>query len=137
MKPAGHLKAWVVIQGMRLERVSKPYGPRTTRGSAGVREALAGVRPRLEVAFPERLKGIFLYGSEAREEAGPDSDLDLLVVLRGPVSLGQDLDRIVRALYPMQLDLDRPIHALPASEEAFEAGEYAIYRSVRREGIAL
>jgi predicted nucleotidyltransferase len=43
-----------------------------------------------------------LYGSEARGTAHPDSDVDLLVLLRGPVSLGKDLKTIIDALYPLQ-----------------------------------
>jgi predicted nucleotidyltransferase len=92
------------------------------------------IRPRLEKAFRERFRGALLFGSEARNEAGEDSDLDLMVLLEAPVRLGRDLETIVRALYPLQLQVDRPIHALPVSSEAFEAGQYGIYRSARREG---
>ena len=43
------------------------------------------IRRRLESAYGARLRGIVLYGSEARGDAGPDSDIDLLVLLEGPV----------------------------------------------------
>jgi uncharacterized protein len=92
------------------------------------------IRPRLEQAFRERFRGALLFGSEARGEAGENSDLDLMVLLEAPVRLGRDLETIVRALYPLQLEVDRPIHALPVSSEAFEAGQYGIFRNARREG---
>jgi predicted nucleotidyltransferase len=92
------------------------------------------IRLRLEAAFHDRLRGILLYGSEARGEAGPESDLDLLVMLADPVRLGRDLDSVVRALYPLQLTLDRPIHALPVSAAACQAGDFALYRHAIREG---
>lgn len=95
------------------------------------------IRPRLEKAFRERFRGVLLFGSEARNQAGEDSDLDLMVLLEGPVRLGRDLETIVGALYALQLKVDRPIHALPVSSEAFEAGQYGIYRNARREGIYL
>jgi predicted nucleotidyltransferase len=95
------------------------------------------IRPRLEGAFPSRFRGVLLFGSEARNQAGEDSDLDLMVLLEGPVQLGRDLEAIVNALYPLQLRVDRPIHALPVSSEAFESGQYGIYRSARREGLYL
>jgi predicted nucleotidyltransferase len=95
------------------------------------------IRPRLEAVFRDRFRGVLLFGSEARNQAGEDSDVDLLVLLQGPIRLGRDLDGIVEALYPLQLELDRPIHALPVSSEVFEEGGYGLYRSARREGAYL
>ena len=98
---------------------------------------LEEIRPRLEKAFPTRLEQVLIFGSQARREATAESDLDLLVVLDGPIEVGRDLRTIVDALYPLQLRIDRPIHALPAAAEKFHAGESALYRQVQREGIAL
>jgi predicted nucleotidyltransferase len=95
------------------------------------------IRPRLQKAFQGRFRGVLLFGSEARNQAGEDSDLDLMVLLEAPVRIGRDLETIVTALYPLQLEMDRPIHALPVSSEAFEAGQYGIYRNARREGLYL
>ena len=95
------------------------------------------IRTRLESAFQERLKGVLLFGSEARGDAFADSDVDLMVLLEEPVRLGIDLQRIVDALYPVQLELDSPIHAVPVPIGSFEAGEYSLYRNARREGIRL
>jgi uncharacterized protein len=95
------------------------------------------IRSRLEAAFRERLKGVLVFGSEARGEAGPDSDLDLMVLLQGPIRLGKDLEIIVDALYPLQLELESPIHAVPVARESFEAGSFALYRNAKREGVFL
>jgi predicted nucleotidyltransferase len=92
------------------------------------------IRPRLEAAFRDRLQGVLLFGSEARGQAREDSDVDVMVLLKEPIQLGKDLDRIVEALYPLQLEVDRPIHALPVSSEAFKAGRYSLYRNAQREG---
>jgi predicted nucleotidyltransferase len=43
--------------------------------------ALAEYQARLMSRFPHRIRRIALFGSKARGEAGPDSDLDVLVVL--------------------------------------------------------
>ena len=95
------------------------------------------IRARLEAAFPDRLQGVLLFGSEAQNEAREDSDLDLMVLLEGPVRLGRDLETIVRALYPLQLELDALIHAIPVSGDSFEAGDYGLYRNAKREGVYL
>jgi predicted nucleotidyltransferase len=95
------------------------------------------IRSRLEAVFHDRLRRVLLFGSEARGDAEEASDVDLLVLLEGPVRLGKDLEAIVEALYPLQMELDSPIHALPVPAETFEAGDYSLYREVKREGIAL
>jgi predicted nucleotidyltransferase len=96
---------------------------------------LRRVKVLLEAAFGNRLQGIVLYGSEARGEATPDSDIDILVLLAGPIALGKDLRTIIHILYPLQLEVERPIHAMPVDVEVYEAGEFALYRNAKREGI--
>lgn len=100
-------------------------------------DLLKRIRDRLQTAYPGRFEGLVLYGSAAREEASPESDIDLLVLLKGPVALGKDLEKIIDALYPLQLEVLRPIHASPVDVQVFEAGEFALYRNAKREGIRL
>lgn len=95
------------------------------------------IRSRLKAAFQDRLQGVLLFGSQARGEASPGSDLDLMVLLDEPVRLGQDLETIVDALYPVQLEIEAPIHAVPVSARSFEAGAFGIYRNAKREGAFL
>jgi predicted nucleotidyltransferase len=96
---------------------------------------LQRIKAALTVAFSSRFRGVVLYGSEARGEATSDSDIDVLVLLAGPVQLGQDLRTIIHALYPLQLEIGRCIDALPVDITVYEAGEFALYRNAKREGI--
>lgn len=95
------------------------------------------IKETLQEVYGDRLRGVILYGSEARGETREDSDLDLLVLLNGPIQLGDDLRTIIHALYPIQLQIFRPIHAFPADAASFEKGEFALYRNAKREGIHL
>jgi len=42
---------------------------------------LAEFKAKLQAIYADRLKGVFLYGSHARGEAGPESDVDIVIVL--------------------------------------------------------
>jgi predicted nucleotidyltransferase len=96
---------------------------------------LAHVKERLHVVCGDRLRGVLLYGSQARGEQALSSDVDILVLLAGPVALGRDLRAIIHALYPLELELGRPIHAMPVDIQTYEAGEYSWFRNAKREGI--
>jgi predicted nucleotidyltransferase len=98
-------------------------------------DVLSRMKLRLQSAFGERLQGVILYGSEARHEAAADSDVDLLVLLIGPVDHGKDSWTCIRALYPLVLELERPIHAKPTDVLAYEAQQTLLYQDARREGI--
>lgn len=100
-------------------------------------QILRGIKERLQRAYGDRLRGIVLYGSEARGEADEDSDIDLLVLLDGPVEDWEDISTTVDALYDIQLEVIRPISALPVDFKDFEAGNHVIYRNVKKEGIFL
>ena len=91
----------------------------------------------LQEVFADRYRGVVLFGSEARGEAKPDSDIDLLVLLEEPSHFGADLKTIIDVLYPIQLDLDRVIHAFPVPFRNYQAGTLGLYRQARTEGMVL
>ena len=78
-----------------------------------------------------------LYGSCARGTAGVESDIDLLVLLEGPVDLAQEIRRIWSVLYPIQLESDRLLSVIPVDVALYDQGEYALYRQAKAEGVAL
>ncbi len=89
----------------------------------------------LEDYYRSRFKGLVLFGSSARGDAGPGSDIDLLVLLDQPVEYFQELRAIVDLLYPVQLESDRLISAKPVPADKFEQGTIQLYRIAQREGI--
>lgn len=100
-------------------------------------QLLAQVKARLRAAFGTRFRGLVLYGSEARGEAGPESDIDLLLLLDGPIKLWDDIKKTVEANYDLQLAMPRPLHIQPVDAQKYDAGTVALYRNVKHEGVVV
>lgn len=102
-----------------------------------VRSLVQKCKETLAQHYGSRLKGVILYGSIARGEARPDSDIDLLILLSPPLDYFMELRQIVDLLYPIQLESEQLISAKPALASDYEVGRISLYRNVRREGVAV
>lgn len=100
-------------------------------------ELMREIRTRLVRAHGKRLRGIILYGSEARGESRPDSDIDLLVLLDGPVDALHDLQTNMDALYPLAVEIGRRISPKPVDATEYETVWCPLYESAHREGVAV
>ena len=103
-----------------------------------VRAALEDAKRRLEAVYGDRLDRVILYGSRARGDARPDSDVDLLVVLRGEYAAYRELKE---RLVPMSLDLldtyGVDVSAQPYRREEVDRVRGGLFESVAREGVPL
>ncbi|HEY3354177.1 MAG TPA: nucleotidyltransferase domain-containing protein [Polyangia bacterium] len=100
--------------------------------------ALQELRQRLRDRFGERLERLVLFGSYARGEAGPDSDVDVLVVVRGLT--GRERTEVYEL--GADLALDRHARLAPLAFSDAEAGEMRrlerlLWQDIEREGVPL
>ncbi len=98
-------------------------------------QLLGQIKAQLRVAHGDRLRGVVLYGSQARGAARDDSDVDILVLLDGPINYGRDLQANLDALYPLALQIQRRISAKPIEAAEYETADCPLYRIAHREGI--
>jgi predicted nucleotidyltransferase len=87
----------------------------------------------LGVSDPEQ---IILFGSYARGNSGPDSDLDILVVLKDIQSTRQESTRLRRSLRGLLMPVDILV-ATPEQLKKHQKTIGLIYRSLLEEGIVI
>lgn len=102
-------------------------------------ETIRRIKSALAALYGDRLKGVVLYGSEARGSARVDSDIDVLVLLQGPVEHWAEAKRINQALYPIELSTEpyRAINALPADVADYETERAPLYSSAKQDGVRI
>jgi predicted nucleotidyltransferase len=101
-------------------------------------ERLKRIKSALKDAFGPRFHSVILYGSEARGQAAPDSDIDVMVLLTSQQSYWDDVRTAIDATYPLVLDNDgRPISVKPIPVDEYEAQEWPLYQAVKEEGIPI
>ena len=96
---------------------------------------LAELRRRFKALYGGRLVKMVLYGSQARGDAEPDSDIDVLVVLKGNVSPCQEISQTINDVAEVSLDHNAVVACVFVSEEQFEREQSPLLLNVRREGV--
>jgi predicted nucleotidyltransferase len=95
------------------------------------------VAAELRELYGERLKQVLLFGSWARGDAHPESDIDLLVVLDRIESRWEERDRMSDILYRHSLDNETIVTEVPVSEAELEEAEIPLLMRVREEAVRI
>lgn len=96
---------------------------------------LTELRAQLAALYGDRLVKVILFGSQARGDATPESDIDVMVVLQGAVDPFAEIDRTSRLNAELSLAFDTLISRTFLSEQEFREGQSSLLRNVRREGV--
>jgi uncharacterized protein len=97
---------------------------------------LAELRGRLEPLYGSRLARLVLFGSQAREDADPGSDVDVLVVLDGEVDPGEEIGRVGEAIAELSLRHDVVLSCTFVSLDRYLVEQSPLLINARREGVA-
>ena len=78
-----------------------------------------------------------LYGSEARGDARPDSDIDLLILVDQQTVSDKDEDRIFAPLYQIELETGVAINPIIMPKHEWGRRYSPFYINVENEGVRL
>jgi uncharacterized protein len=108
------------------------------RLSTHEREALAAFRQELARHHRDRVQPVFLFGSKARGDAGPDSDVDVLVALTTDDPRVRSDVRRLAARISLEYGLLISVRAAGRSRWAELARyRFPLYQAIQAEGIDL
>ena len=101
--------------------------------SAVVRQLLAEMRDGLKQVYGSRLRGLYLYGSYARNTPDPESDLDVLIDRID--RYGAEVDKTGELASRLSLKYGITVSRVFAAEPEWREGDSPFLNNVRPEAI--
>ncbi len=98
---------------------------------------LAELRDGLETHYGGRLAQLILFGSHARGDAGPKSDIDIMVVLEEPVIVCDEIAGTNEIMTTLSLKYKTAICLHFISEERYRAEQTPLLSNVHKEGLPI
>ena len=84
-----------------------------------------------------RLRGVYLYGSAARDQLTPDSDIDIAIILDEIPNRFAEHERTSKLGSDLSLEYNTLVSFFFASDSNFQGGRFAIHRDISAEGIGV
>ena len=99
-----------------------------------IRKLLGELKNELVRMYGERLKGVYLYGSYARGENQPGSDVDVMIVLASYQRYGDEIKRTSELNARLSLDYNLSVSRLFMTEDRWKNDNSPLLRNVRAQG---
>ncbi|MBI4382491.1 MAG: nucleotidyltransferase domain-containing protein [Nitrospinae bacterium] len=96
---------------------------------------LTELRERLTDLYGMRLQQMSLFGSQARGDSTPGSDIDILIVLLGEVDPAEEIARTGGITSGISLDHDVVVSCVFMSSDRYETEQSPLLLNIRRESV--
>jgi len=96
---------------------------------------LQEIKDRLAKTYGPHFRGVVLYGSVARGDDLPDSDIDIMVLLDHPARTWQDVHAACEALMSLMLTMGKIIDVRVVDIQRYEQSDAPLYADARKEGV--
>jgi len=93
------------------------------------------LREGLARLYGDRLRGGYIFGSYAREEAAPDSDLDVLIVLDQVDAYSSEIKRTSHLIAGISLDSGISLSRVFVPESEWLRGQTPFLLNVREDAV--
>ena len=100
-----------------------------------VKKVVKEFKAEIKKLYGNRLRRMILYGSWARGEGGENSDIDLLVILKGKIWPGREIDRMIDVITTINLKYSTLLSVYPMEEKDYLTLNSPLLMNVRREGV--
>ena len=94
-------------------------------------------KEKIQALYGSRLKIILLYGSWARGTARKDSDIDVVVVLKGDITPGREIDRMIDIITEVNMKYNTLLSVYPVSETMYTTVRSPLLLNIHKEGVPL
>ncbi len=100
-----------------------------------IKDLLIELKARLTEIYGSRLQGLYLYGSYARGDQEPGSDVDVLILLDRIDHYGIEIDRTGELICNLSLKFGLTISRLFATENDWKHRDTPFLANAREEAI--
>lgn len=102
-----------------------------------ISKVLTQVHENLKQLYGEQLDKLILFGSQARGTAQPDSDIDILIVLKDVFNYSQESEKISQSIADLCLEYNVLISCAFATREQLENYNSGFFRNIRQDGLVI
>ena len=100
-----------------------------------IRKLLEEIKTGLDAIYDERLCGVYLYGSYARDRSYSESDVDIAIILYDFDRYSEEIERTSHLISQISLKYNLSVSRVIIKEHQWREDDFPFFINLRKEGI--